>query len=117
MHNTFRVVRRPGRIAGPERWVIAVQVDALQVIVRGQQVFIRTEHVLAAHPAVTGRELRVVRISTHPVPARESLGLQKAIDVQYRDNHDVGVVAQVTHQEIIVFGQRNEFDDTRSDFR
>jgi hypothetical protein len=107
-----RVVGGAIGVGCPERRVVAIEVNAQQMVVGGQEVVVRTaSHVLPPHPAVPRRFSRVVGIGPEPITRRIALRLQETVHVEYRNDHDVGVVAQVTHQVVVVRRQGDPFDD------
>ncbi len=116
MNKAVRVVRGTAWIGIPKGEVVSVQVHTEQMVsLRGQD-FIRSQHVLTPHATIPGRTPGIIRICSQPVPGGISLGLQESIDIENGNDHDIGVVPQVADQVIIIFGQRQQFDDAGGHF-
>ena len=111
-----RVARRAGA-AGPERRVVAIQVDAEQVIVLRVENRVDAVHVLAPHAAVARGKGWRARVGAEPVLGGIALRLPEPVDVQHRDHGDVDVIEQVAVKAAVVALRRQHLHDAGGGLR
>ena len=126
----FRFGRRAGTVinqradvagravaARPPGIVVAVQIDAEQIVAFGRELLVNVAHVLASHPAVARPVARVFAERGRHESIRKALGLQKAVDIEHRDQDNLGIFQQILVQALIGFVADQRFENAGDDFR